>query len=102
MLNQTLKLGSVGLLLVCLLLTMWSARYRYVNDGYMNLTVRIHRVTGTADILTLEGWKPLNNEGDNSASALKKSMDDLTPRERALHRLEEARRNLLLQDQTSN
>jgi hypothetical protein len=57
------------LLALLVLLLLWSARYRYDHivvqgDTYL---VRVHRVTGHADILVPEqGWVPAEDSWDDS------------------------------------
>ncbi len=57
-----LILGAIGL--VAVLLYGWPTLYRYdhIETRAGSLPVRIHRITGRAEMLTLKGWKALNEE----------------------------------------
>jgi hypothetical protein len=73
--------GLVGLLLIGLAafaVTIWPTLYRY--DRLASLPVRINRFTGKAEVLSTDGWNPL----EKSAVAAKESSDivPLPPDER--------------------
>ena len=50
--------------------TVWPTRYRYdhVLTEDETYPVRIDRFTGDADMLTPDGWVPMQSEGDGDSS----------------------------------
>jgi hypothetical protein len=52
----------LGILTIALL---WSQRYRYVQ--WKSGTARIHQVTGSADLLSGNGWIPMKDESKEQA-----------------------------------